>query len=66
MNCVLVLMVVAIWFLMNHHTLFTHAPLKRGQSLQDDGPHGSALSDRRVLRLVRSYLTAGVLADGLF
>jgi len=66
MNCVLVLMVVAIWFLMNHHTLFTHAPLKRGQSRQDDGPHGSALSDRRVLRLVRSYLTAGVLADGLF
>jgi len=24
------------------------------------------VSDRRVLRLVRSYLTAGVLADGLF
>jgi hypothetical protein len=40
--------------------------LKRGQSRQADGPHGSAPADRRVLRLVRSYLTAGVLADGLF
>jgi len=31
-----------------------------------DVAESSALSDRRVLRLVRSYLTAGVLADGLF
>jgi len=26
MNFLLVAMVVLIWFLMNHHTLFLHAP----------------------------------------
>ena len=40
--------------------------LRHGQSRETPGMRGSRLPDRRVLPLIRSYLTAGELNNGLF